>query len=270
MDGIGFLHSQYDPIRRKRFRKVGLHERRQRVADLLRFRLIVDGKVHPRCHPYPLRVEELWIVEERFERLERTDHVKVQVGVSRKIFDYSDYLQIAKAVEVHPLSNRIVTAKVFLGCAFRQQQFVGTCQRFLRITLDKLKAIHFQEGVFGENKVVLQVFFVADLHYRHLSPAGRAEDDGRVRDLWEIIHEIFLDGKRYRRRFREVIAHGKLLNDAIDFFVVLKTLLIAQLILNKQQDEDTRRSAECEPERIDQRIVFLLHEIPNGDFEIVA
>src|SRR5690606_17283869 len=110
--------------------------------------------------PDPLSVEEGLVVEEGFERIERTYHVKLKVGVMWKVaYDARD-LQVDEVVQPQALSYRILRAEIFCCGGFRQDDTVRSGKGVVGGAADKPKVVNLKQVLFGEDEVVFIILYV--------------------------------------------------------------------------------------------------------------
>src|SRR5690606_18967060 len=116
VDVVGLLYVQRHAGVGERGGVVAFDEVGQARLDLLCLFLVFNGEVQPCRHPNPLSLEEGLVVEEVLERIQRTEHIELEVGVVGQVADDARYLHVDEVVKLKSLSYRIFRSKVFRCC----------------------------------------------------------------------------------------------------------------------------------------------------------
>ena len=201
---------------------------------------------------------------EMLQRFEREEGAESQGARPGRILDDSSHPQAPVSTDDERPAQGRFHPEQLPGKAFGQDDFVGRPQGRRRVSLDPGEMENGEKRRIGEGDVV----FVEDVVLQLEGHIVHGEIPGHALDLGDAFGDRGGEGRWRDPPSEGLAALTSKDGDEVEVLGVWVELVIAQFVVDPEQDEDGARHPHRQSEDVESRIPLMFDEIAEGDLQI--
>ena len=197
--------------------------------------------------PTPQRLPDVLAVD-RHHRAVRGQHVEVEMGVVRQVFDDARHRQVHPVVVGKSLPEGIGVVEIFAGDGFGEDDAGGLVQRRGRIAEEERHVEDLEKVRVGEEEMsLIKTPFIP--HKQR--PLIDTDEPDSVDDLWKILLEQVSGEVGHAGFFGVDLLCFEGGADPVDLLGLGKMPVVALFILDEEKDEQAHRQPNSQPQDVD-------------------
>ena len=194
------------------------------------------------------------------------EHVRPHVGIGRNVLHDARHREVPAIVEIDRIADGLFVAEVLEGQILRDHHRIRLGERDALIPRGQRNAEHLEQVGSRPDDFAFIVDGVSEIDQPR--GFGTSQPDDKL-DLGEVALQGGSPARGRPGRLNGLAPTFDIVDDAVHAVGMGMIPVVAELILDVQEDQDAGGHADCEPGDIDERVGGMPAEIAQGHAEVI-